>query len=69
MADEKPVPASKSPVPGSAKKEGIDLRSTDAHGKQADDVKSHAERARKKETGTKHPSGEPDGAMKDQTAR
>lgn len=69
MAQEKPVPAGKSPVPGSAKKEDIDLRSTDARGRQADDVESHAERAGKKGAGTGHPSGEADGAMKDQTGR
>jgi hypothetical protein len=32
-------------IPGSARKGSIDMRSTDANGKQADEVQSHAERA------------------------
>lgn len=65
---EKPVPASKTPIPGSAKKEDIDLRSTDAGGRQADEVESHAERARKQPDGRRQ-TGEARGALKDQTGR
>ncbi|MBR0664426.1 hypothetical protein GXW71_08670 [Roseomonas hellenica] len=65
----KPVPASKQPIPGSAKKDNIDLRSTDAHGRQADEVESHTERAKKKVEGETHRAGETSGAFKDQTAR
>lgn len=59
MADEKPVP-------GSSKKGDIDLRSTDANGKQADDVKSHAEIAGEKPAAKPAKSGEVGGALKDQ---
>jgi hypothetical protein len=69
MTTERPVPASKSPVPGSARKGDIDVRSTDARGKQADEVESHAERAKEEGSGAERPKGEAEGAMKDQTGR
>jgi hypothetical protein len=57
------------PNPGSAKKGKIDLRSTDANGKQADEVRSHAEKAAEKPAEKSRGAGEAAGAMKDQTAR
>lgn len=63
------TPSSKQPIPGSAKKGNIDLRSTDAHGRQADEVESHAERAKTKGDGETHRDGETSGAFHDQTAR
>ena len=58
-------------VPGSSRDGPIDTRSTDAHGKQADEVKSHAERAaeKPKTEGPTPKSGEVRGALKDETAR
>ncbi|MBR0655260.1 hypothetical protein [Plastoroseomonas arctica] len=52
--------------PGSSRKGDIDTRSTDANGKQADEVETHAERAGKKPDGAKKPDGETSGALKDQ---
>ncbi|WP_424810999.1 hypothetical protein [Roseococcus sp. YIM B11640] len=57
------------PNPGSSKKGDIDTRSTDAYGKQADEVKSHAERAREKPAKKPSEAGEAAGALKDETAR
>jgi hypothetical protein len=57
------------PHPGSAKKGDIDLRSTDANDRQADEVKSHAQKASEKPAKKSHRAGETAGAMKDQTAR
>ncbi|RVT97880.1 hypothetical protein EOD42_08810 [Rhodovarius crocodyli] len=57
------------PNPGSSKKGDIDTRSTDAHGKQADEVESHAERAKRNQRPKAKPDGETAGALKDQTAR
>jgi hypothetical protein len=57
------------PNPGSSRKGDIDTRSTDAHGKQADEVKSHAERAKERPAKDGAPDDETSGAMKDQTAR
>jgi hypothetical protein len=56
-------------VPGSSKRGKIDTRSTDAHGQQADEVKSHAERAKEKGPEKSSRTGEVAGAMKDETAR
>lgn len=53
-------------VPGSSRKGPIDTRSTDANGKQADEVESHAERAAKKPADPQRPTGEASGALKDQ---
>jgi hypothetical protein len=60
-------------VPGSSRDGGIDSRSTDASGKQADQVKSHAtlaneDRRRASDSDAKD-QGERAGAMKDRTAR
>ena len=60
---------SAAPVPGSSRKDTLDTRSTDANGKQADEVESHAERAKKKPADAIVPDGETSGAFKDQTAR
>ena len=57
------------PNPGSSKKGPIDTRSTSANAKQADEVKSHAERAREKPAEKTNRAGEAAGAMKDQTGR
>lgn len=57
------------PNPGSSKKGDIDTRSSDANGKQADEVKSHAERAQEKPAKGPREAGEAAGALKDQTAR
>lgn len=56
-------------VPGSSRRGNIDTRSTDANGQQADEVKSHAERAKEKGAETSSRAGEVAGAMKDQTGR
>jgi len=58
-------------VPGSSRHGPIDTRSTDAHGKQADEVKSHAERAAEKPDaqGPDRKRDEVSGALKDETAR
>ncbi|MBS7810299.1 hypothetical protein [Roseococcus pinisoli] len=57
------------PNPGSSKKGDIDLRSSDAQGKQADEVKSHAEKASDKPAEKSPRAGETAGALKDQTGR
>lgn len=57
------------PNPGSSKKGSIDTRSTDANGRQADEVKPHARRASDKPPEKENRAGEVAGAMKDQTAR
>lgn len=57
------------PNPGSSRKGPIDTRSTDAHGRQADEVKTHAERAKEKPAETSNRAGEAAGALKDETAR
>ncbi|WP_421991032.1 hypothetical protein [Roseococcus sp.] len=57
------------PNPGSSRKGGIDTRSTDANGKQADEVKSHAEKAAEKPAQKSNRAGETAGTMKDQTGR
>jgi hypothetical protein len=62
------MPDYKNDIPGSARKGSIDMRSTDAKGKQADQVQSHAERAAEKPRKTGR-SGEVAGALKDETAR
>jgi hypothetical protein len=62
------MPDYKNDIPGSARKGSIDTRSTDANGKQADQVKSHAERAAAKPREASR-SGEVAGALKDETAR
>jgi hypothetical protein len=62
------MPDYKNDIPGSARKGSIDMRSTDANGKQADEVQSHAERAASKPRKTGR-SGEVAGALKDETAR
>ena len=57
-------------VPGSARDGSIDTRSSDAGGKQADEVKSHADRAA--ETPPRKPiprDGEVSGALRDRTER
>lgn len=59
----------KQDVPGSAKRGNIDTRSTDASGQQADEVKSHAERAKEKGPEKSNRAGEAAGALKDETAR
>lgn len=56
-------------VPGSSRRGNIDTRSTDARGKQADEVKSHAERAKGKPAEKSNRAGEAAGALKDETAR
>ncbi|MES2713281.1 MAG: hypothetical protein V4653_17010 [Pseudomonadota bacterium] len=56
-------------VPGSARKGDIDMRSTDADGKQADEVQSHAERAKKQPADGDKPRDETKGAFKDQVGR
>ena len=53
-------------VPGSSRQGAIDTRSTDANGKQADEVESHADRAGKKPADERKPDGEASGALKDQ---
>lgn len=57
--------------PAGSRQGHIDPRSSDASGRQADEVKSHAELA--KETGPAKPEGkrkdEVAGALKDRTAR
>ena len=59
----------KKPNPGSAKKGDIDLRSSDVSGKQADEVKSHSDRASDKGPNKPGASGETAGALKDQSSR
>ena len=54
------------PNPGSSKKGGIDTRSSDAKGKQADEVKPHAERAAETPAGPAPRGDETKGAFKDQ---
>ena len=57
-------------VPGSSRKGSIDARSSDAAGRQADEVTTHAQRAKAKPdrpTGRKR--DETAGALKDETAR
>jgi len=54
------------PNPGSSKKGPIDTRSTDANGKQADEVKSHAQKADEKPSKASPGQGEVAGALKDQ---
>lgn len=53
-------------VPGSSRQGDIDTRSSDANGKQADEVESHAERASKKPADARKPDGETSGAFRDQ---
>lgn len=61
----------KKKVPGSARDGGIDTRSTDAGGRQADEVKSHAERAAEAPPPRKPAprDGEVSGALRDRTER
>ena len=58
-------------VPGSSRHGEIDTRSSDAKGKQADEVTPHAERAAQRPPDTPAPKekGEAPGALRDQTAR
>ncbi|TCH96621.1 hypothetical protein EJV46_18715 [Roseococcus sp. SYP-B2431] len=53
-------------IPGSSKKGDIDTRSTDANGKQADEVKPHSERAGETPSKKSPRQGEVGGALKDQ---
>ncbi|MBR0653281.1 hypothetical protein GXW78_26750 [Roseomonas terrae] len=56
-------------IPGSSRDGAIDARSGNASGKQADEVRSHAERAQEDKPATGRGKGEVPGALKDQTER
>jgi hypothetical protein len=56
-------------IPGSSDKGSINTRSTDANGKQADEVKPHSEIASEQPAEENPPSGEAAGALRDQVGR
>ncbi len=64
------MPEKKRDVPGSSRKGPIDARSTDANGRQADEVTPHAARANaKKNPRARRKRDETQGAFRDETAR
>ncbi|MDB5411815.1 MAG: hypothetical protein JWR10_150 [Rubritepida sp.] len=56
----------KTNIPGGSKRGDIDSRSSDASGRQADEVKPHSDKASEKPAEKSSGSGEVGGALKDQ---
>ncbi len=56
-------------ISGGSDKGSLNTRSSDANGKQADDVKSHTEIANEQPVKSEPSSGEVSGALRDQVGR